>query len=394
LPVRKASFVGVEVRLDKEKRGLRRRQACFSSAKVRLQPRAWSRIRIGACTARFPRGKGANLMVFPPQSDFSAWAPFRIAPSFSERVWGCRDLHPWYDKVAQGQPIGEAWLTGDQCLAMSGACAGQPLGALFAQNARALLGSAAPRGDGGSVSPLLIKVIFARQKLSVQVHPDDRMAQKYGDPRGKAECWYALAAERGAQVACGLKPGVTLEEVWKGIETNTLESSLNLLDVTPGEMIFVDAGTVHSIWPGSILLETQQNCDLTYRMYDYGRGRELHIEKSLEATRLTTRAGRVPARAMEGRTVLIEEDYFRVERIAVAGSRAGASLPGEGETVPGLQYLFVAAGAARIAGVDFEAVELPLGGIAAVPASSPEFAVEDAGGLELMRITPRWPEKQ
>ena len=146
-------------------------------------------------------------------------------------------------------------------------------------------------------SPLLIKVIFAKEKLSVQVHPDDRLAQKYGQPRGKTECWYALAAEPGAQVALGLKPGITLDQVKAGIDAGTLEKSLNLLPVAAGDMIFVDAGTVHAIWPGSILLETQQNCDLTYRMYDYGRPRELHIEKALEATRLHTRAGKVPAAA-------------------------------------------------------------------------------------------------
>jgi mannose-6-phosphate isomerase len=172
----------------------------------------------------------------------------------------------------------------------------------------------------------------------VQVHPDDAMAQKYGHPRGKTECWYVLEAEPGAQVACGLKPGVTLDQVKAGIEAGTLEQSLNLLDVARGEMIFVDAGTVHAIWPGSILLETQQNCDLTYRMYDYGRGRELHIEKSLEAIRLQTRAGKV-----------------------------------------------------AIAGEGFEPLELPMGGMVAVPAASPEFVVEDLGGLNLMRITPRWP---
>ncbi|MGA3082101.1 MAG: type I phosphomannose isomerase catalytic subunit [Terracidiphilus sp.] len=340
-------------------------------------------------------------MAFLEQETFTAWIPFRIAPSFSERVWGYRDLRPWYDKVAgSGPPIGEAWLTGDQCAAMGGARAGQTLGALFAGNSEALLGKAAARSFDAaarSASPLLIKVIFAKEKLSVQVHPDDRMAQKYGDPRGKTECWYALSAEPGAQVACGLKPGVTLEEVKAGIETDTLEKSLHVLDVAAGEMIFVDAGTVHAIWPGSILLETQQNCDLTYRMYDYGRGRELHIAKSLEATRLTTRAGKVSPKAMADRTILMDGEYFRIERIPVTGSRTGASLPGNGETAPGLQYLFVAAGAARLAGAGFEPVELPMGAIAAVPAASPEFAVEDAGGpdlsrLDLIRITPRWPK--
>jgi mannose-6-phosphate isomerase len=142
------------------------------------------------------------------------------------------------------------------------------------------------------------------------------------------------------------------------------------------------------------LLETQQNCDLTYRMYDYGRGRELHIQKSLEATRLATRAGKMPPRTLPGRTLLMDGEYFRVERLAVEGSRTSASLAAENEPAPGLQYLFVAGGRARIAGPSFEAVELPVGGIAAIPASSPEFVVEDAGSLELMRITPRWPAEE
>ena len=323
------------------------------------------------------------------QSTSSAWAPFRSAPTFSPRVWGFSDLHPWYDRVAAAEPIGEAWLTGDDCLVLGGAHAGERLGALFANHSAALLGEAAPSNAG---SPLLIKVLFVKEKLSVQVHPDDAMAQKYGHPRGKTECWYVLEAEPGAEVACGLKPGVTLNEVKAGIQTGTLEASLNLLDVAVSEMIFVDAGTVHAIWPGLILLETQQNCDLTYRMYDYGRGRELHINKSLEAVRLETRAGKVRARALPDRSLLVEGDYFRVERIPVPGSRSSASLPGIGEAAPGLQYLFAAAGAARLSGAGFAPVEIPRGGIVAVPASSPEFLVEDAGGLDLMRISPRWPE--
>jgi mannose-6-phosphate isomerase len=156
-------------------------------------------------------------------------------------------------------------------------------------------------------------------------------------------------------------------------------------------MIFVDAGTVHAIWPGSILLEIQQNSDITYRMYDYGRPRELHIEKSIEATRLQTRAGKVPALAAAGRTTLVDADYFRVERVPVAGSRSAADLRAQGERDNGLAYLFAAAGAARISGAGFEPVELPTRGLVAVPASSPDFIVEDLGGLDLVRITPKWP---
>jgi mannose-6-phosphate isomerase len=323
----------------------------------------------------------------PPAQEL---APFRIDPIYDPRPWGYRDLRPWYDHVVKsGDPIGEVWLTGDECLIATGPYAGQKLGVFFAQMPEALLGAGVP----SSASPLLIKVLFAKEKLSVQVHPDDAMAHKYGEPRGKTECWYALAAEPGALVALGLKPGVTLEQVREEIDAGTLEDSLNLVPVAAGDVIFVDAGTVHSIWPGSILLETQQNSDLTYRMYDYGRGRELHIEKSLEATKLKTRAGKIPARVLKDRTILIDMEYFRLERIPVAGSKSSASLRGEYEPAPGLAYLFAAAGKGRISGQGFETVELPVRGIVAVPAASPAFTVEDTGGLDLIRITPNWPEK-
>jgi mannose-6-phosphate isomerase len=292
--------------------------------------------------------------------------------------------------VAVGEPIGEMWLTGDDCLISTGPHKGKRLAALFVEAHEALLGSGAPSPD----SPLLIKTIFAREKLSVQVHPDDKMAQKYGDPRGKTECWYVLAAEPGAAVALGVKPGTTLEQIEEEIHAGTLEASLNAVPVAAGDLIFVDAGTIHAIWPGPILLETQQNCDLTYRMFDYGRGRELHIAKSLEATKLTTRAGKIAPRRLADRTVLIDVEYFRVERVPVEGSRTRASLRG-GER-PGLAYLFAAAGSGLVTGAGFEPVELPTRGVVAVPAASPEFVLEDAGGpgekLDLIRITPNWPQ--
>ncbi len=315
--------------------------------------------------------------------------PFGIEPWISPRLWGFRDLRPWYDRVAEGEPIGEVWLTGDDCVIATGPHAGKRLAALFAEEHAALLGEDAPSAD----SPLLIKTIFAREKLSVQVHPDDKMAQKYGQLRGKTECWYALAAEPGAEVAVGVKPGTTLKQIEEEIQAGTLEASLNAVPVETGDLIFVDAGTIHAIWPGSILLETQQNSDITYRMFDYGRGRELHIEKSLEATKLTTRAGKIVPQALADRFVLIDSEYFRVERVPVEGSRTSASL--RGREKPGLAYLFAAAGAGRLTGAEFEPVELPPRGIVAVPAASPEFVLEDLGSaegkLDLIRITPNWP---
>lgn len=324
-------------------------------------------------------------------SVFAVLSPFRIEPVFVARIWGFRDLRPWYDYEIEDSgslPIGEVWLTGDECRVASGPHTGKTLAALFSERPEALLGKDAPSPG----SPLLIKVIFAREKLSVQVHPDDELAHKYQYPRGKTECWYALSAEAGARVAVGLKPGVSNDDVRSGIRDSTLEKSLQILSVKTEDMILVDAGTVHAIWPGSILLETQQNADLTYRMYDYGRPRELHIEKSLEAMKLTTHAGKVPPRVLSDRTILVDHEYFCVERIPVRFSRSSTTLPAPDQPAPGLCYLFAAAGSARITSPSFGAIELPARGIAAIPASSPVFAVQDLGDLDLMRISPRWPD--
>lgn len=329
-------------------------------------------------------------------SVFAALSPFRIAPTFVGRVWGFRDLRPWYDQEvgeespAGPQPIGEVWLTGDECRVATGPHTGKSLAALFYEQAEALLGNRAP----SSGSPLLLKVIFAREKLSVQVHPDDELARKYGHPRGKTECWYALSAEQGARVAVGLKPGTSDDDVRAGIRNGTLENSLQILPVKAEDMILVDAGTVHAIWPGSILLETQQNSDVTYRMYDYGRPRELHIAKSLEAMRRTTRAGKVAPQVLGDRTILVKHDYFCVERIPVRFSRSSTTLPAPDEPSPGLAYLFAAAGSARLTSPSFGEIELPARGIVAIPASSPVFAVQDFGDLDLMRISPRWPKNE
>ena len=317
-----------------------------------------------------------NTASNPPTS-----GPFRIAPQFVNRVWGWTKLDPWFAQTAQGEPIGEAWLTGDDCVAETGTWAGQKLGEIFAEDRESLLGSSA-RGEG---SPLLIKVIFAKDKLSVQVHPDDAMAQKYGSPRGKTECWYALAAEPGAQVACGLKAGVTAEKVRTGIADGSLEQDLNAIPIAAGDMIFVDAGTVHAIWPGSVILETQQNSDITYRMFDYGRPRELHIERSLEAMRLATHAGKVAPRVLPDRTILVDAEFFRVERIAVKRSITGSALRATGEGTPRLSYLFAASGSAAITG-SFEQISIPACGIVAVPAQSPDFTVTSMGGVELIRM--------
>jgi mannose-6-phosphate isomerase len=334
-------------------------------------------------------------------SGIQSLPPLGLEPKFVERIWGTADLRPWYDHVTDpvsGQtPIGEVWLTGDECRIISGPLTGKTLGVVFAEHAEAMLGPAAAARMQGQ-SPLLLKVIFAKEKLSVQVHPDDKLAQKYGQPRGKTECWYTLAAEPGAEVAAGLNPGVTLDDVEQGVREGTLEQSLTLLPISAGDMVYVDAGTVHAIWPGSVLLETQQNCDLTYRLYDYGRPRELHVAKALEATRLQTAAGKMKPVELADRTILVDREYFCVERIWIEGSKAGKdlALPEEflGDEKSALSYLFAATGSGEITAINgavFAPVQLPKCGILAVPATSPDWQITAKGGLELIRITPRWP---
>ncbi|MDI3254636.1 MAG: class I mannose-6-phosphate isomerase [Bacillota bacterium] len=305
--------------------------------------------------------------------------PFRLAPYFRTRIWGFHDLSPWFDYKTEGEPIGEVWLTGEMCTADTGPFKGQPLKEITAANGEALLGE----GRAGEEFPLLIKVLFPKEKLSVQVHPDDAMAQRYGEPRGKTECWYALDAGPGAEVALGIKPGTSPEQVRAAIEESRLEDLLTIIPVYKGDMIFVDAGTVHAIWPGAVLLETQQTSDLTYRMYDYGRPRELHLDKSMEAMRLTTGAGKVAPRNVNGHSVLIDQKYFRVEKwngTLPSAQNASANV---------VQMLFVAEGKLTLEGEGLEPFSLDRCQLAVIPASAKDWTLKSDGAAEVMRILPQ-----
>jgi mannose-6-phosphate isomerase len=218
--------------------------------------------------------------------------PLLLRPQFHERVWGTRDLSPVYWREITGEPIGEAWLTGDACEVANGPLSGLTLAELCRNFGSTLLGEAV---QDPFRFPLLMKFLFPRDKLSVQVHPDDAHAQSLGQPCGKTECWYVVHAEPGAQVGLGLKAGTTKAEVERAIHETRMEYLLNWINVREGDMLYVDAGTVHAIGPGSVIVETQQNSDTTFRLYDYGRPRELHIEHGLRATREQTCAGKVVA---------------------------------------------------------------------------------------------------
>jgi mannose-6-phosphate isomerase len=248
--------------------------------------------------------------------------PLLVQPEFHERVWGSRDLSPVYSREITGNPIGEAWLTGDDCRVANGVLAGRTLAELSREFGTKLLGEATGNAQR---FPLLIKFLFPKDKLSVQVHPDDEIAASVGQPCGKTECWYVLQAEPGAQIGLGLKSGTTKVEVELAIRESRMEHLLNWVDVHAGDMIYADAGTVHAIGPGAVIVETQQNSDTTYRLYDYGRPRELHIEAGLKATKERTHAGKVapgPAQSEPGKTHvnLVTSPCFIVDKFTMSST--------------------------------------------------------------------------
>jgi mannose-6-phosphate isomerase len=303
--------------------------------------------------------------------------PFLMIPIFDERPWGVRDLRPVYNKVVN-EPIGESWLTWEDNRVANGPLAGQSLGDLAKKYGRDLVGTAAPYDNR---FPLLIKFLFPGDKLSVQVHPDDAGARKYGQPYGKTECWYVLRAEPGAQVALGLKPGVTLEEFRKSIEEISAEQLLNWTDVYAGDVLYVAAGTVHTIGGGMVLVETQQTSDITYRLYDYGRPRELHIEKGLEAVNLHTNAGKVLRSADPGSDVLVRSPFFQVEQM-----RPRESL--RAQVSPDSPHILVAVNGAGVVEADgMEPVSFATGDAVVIPASVSEYSVRPQWALDVMRMS-------
>lgn len=167
----------------------------------------------------------------------------------------------------------------------------------------------------GGDFPLLVKVIQADDTLSIQVHPDDKFAVELEGEgnRGKTECWYVLDAAPDSKLVYGIKDNPSNEVLKKAIEENSLEEYLNFVSVKKGDFVFIPAGAVHAIGGGLRLLEVQQSCDLTYRLYDWGRGREVHIEKGLKVIK---KEKMIPV-APFNKT--FECEYFSLEEIDVKG---------------------------------------------------------------------------
>ncbi len=309
----------------------------------------------------------------------AALFPFLIAPEFYERVWGARDLRPYFNRAVEAEPIGEVWLTGETCRAATGPLAGKTLRDLAAQYGAELTGEASPQATR---FPLLIKFLFPRQKLSVQVHPDDAGACLAGEPCGKTECWYVARAVDGAQVGVGLRPGINREMFRLAIEANQAEHMLNWLDVRSGEMIYVDAGTVHAVGPNSTIIETQQNCDITYRLYDYGRPRELHLERGMAAIREKTHAGRIEPRRVKGYEELVCSPCFIVEKHSIEAPVRLKAEPGKSS----VQVLVALDGGAVVECAGFQPLTFTRGEAVIIPASSPAVTLRAQWTAEILRM--------
>jgi len=193
----------------------------------------------------------------------------RLTPRFLEKVWGSTHLEPWYPN--SDRKIGEVWFEGVDDL------------------------------------PLLVKFVFTTEKLSVQVHPGDEYARLHHDSRGKTEMWRILAAEPGAKIAAGFRSTLTAEQLREAAKSGAIEQELRWFDAKPGDTFFIPAGTVHAIGPGLALCEIQQHSDITYRLYDYGRPRELHLEHGVKVSNLGSWDPR--------RTGDVSSEYFRTSLV-------------------------------------------------------------------------------
>jgi mannose-6-phosphate isomerase len=222
-----------------------------------------------------------------------ALAARRLTSRHVERIWGRRDLPPAFAPPSpQAEPVGEIWF----------------------------------EDEAGGDPELLVKYLFTAERLSVQVHPGDEAARARGHARGKDEAWYVVAAEPGAAIGLGLTHAVSADELRAASRDGRIETLLDWRPVASGQFFYSPAGTIHAIGGGVSLIEIQQNLDLTYRLYDYGRPRELHLEEAVAVARPGPWSPPFEPREVEpGRTILAAGRAFVVER-RIGGGEAQADM--------------------------------------------------------------------
>lgn len=302
--------------------------------------------------------------------------PLKFIPVFMERIWGGTGLKEEFGKEIPGDKIGESWEITCRREAMSrvaeGPLAGRTLVELIREYGPELLGTGVPAEKD---FPMLLKILDARDILSVQVHPDDEFARVHENSLGKTEVWYILKAAPGAKIVYGLKSWVTREDFCSALEEGRLEECLNEVEVAPGEVYPISPGLVHALGAGIMVAELQQNSDITYRVFDWnrvdeeGRSRPLHVEKALQVIDF----GSNPPPSLKpepGRkeSLLVDNQHFSLTYLQVAGEEKGRSDPGA------FALLMIVAGAG---GIQHRGKEYPLrsGDSLMIPASLGEYSL-------------------
>ncbi len=294
---------------------------------------------------------------------FAVDRPIQLLPIFRERVWGRQSLAPYFPNAPVKEHIGEVWYTFKDNLTSLDV----PLGELLAREP-GILGSAGdPRHPG--ICPLLVKMLFTTERLSVQVHPDDEYAQKHHGSLGKTEAWYVVDAEPPAEVAVGFREQISAERLRASAESGEIEELLDWRRVAQGDVIYTPAGTVHAIGAGLTICEIQENSDITYRLYDYGRPRELHLDHGTKVSQLGPHDVEPGSKQLASwRDQLVESSYFRIERLRPTNAltiEAG---------VPYYLLLICLKGSGAIAGERFE-----VGQCWMIPAGSGQVEMNAAG---------------
>jgi mannose-6-phosphate isomerase len=318
--------------------------------------------------------------------------PFTFHPIFKERVWGGRELERLYGKILpSGTPIGESWeisdRPGDASVIANGPLAGKNLRWLMENHRAELLGDAKPANENRF--PLLCKILDAREKLSLQVHPPaSKAAELGGEP--KTEMWFIAAAAPNAELFVGLKRGVTRTEFEKKVRTGEVAECFHRVPVRAGDAMFLPSGRVHAIGAGLVIFEIQQNSDTTYRVFDWnrvgldGKSRELHVAQSLasidfndfEPTRVETKFvadGKIQKRA------LVNSPLFNVEAWKL-NSGAGSLLQPKK-----LQLIAVPNGEVEIKS-GATAVKLSAGQFSLIPASLERTEILAESDTALLRV--------
>jgi len=318
--------------------------------------------------------------------------PLRFNPAYKDYFWGGEDIVKKYGRRLPPGVYAESWEVSDRLDGMGVVSNGPLAGKTFRELVQRFGHQITGTHTTTSGFPLLIKLIDAHDKLSVQVHPDDGSARQFGG-EAKTEMWYVLGAKPNSALYCGLKPGVDRQKFEHAIRTRHVEELLNRIPVAEGDVIYVPGGRVHAIDAGCLIFEVQQNSNTTYRVYDWGRvgldgkPRALHIQEALRVISWrdmsSPKMQPVQVIAQESTRVdrLLATHYFKIERIQL-GDPCGSK--SDGGT---FNMFFVLDGKVQITGNGHEELLTP-GCSCLVPAAVPECLMDPVDGpVTFLRVT-------